>query len=286
MALIDHIIRCNHWDPEQFLPFFVGAAQLGLVRRELAPRLRDFPDIITEHQGRLALVQRWSTPDDRSRAFVPLQAALAAEGLIEPLRSEQYRVVEAWGRDPLMVMDRAAVPAFGVRAFGVHLNGMVRRPDGLSLWIAKRSADKSVEPGKLDNMVAGGQPAGLTLEENLIKEAAEEAGLPEGIACQARPAGVLTYCMAERRGLKRDTLFVYDLALPERLVPRATDGEVECFALMECASVLALLRRGFDFKFNVALVLIDFLIRHGVLGPDQEPDYAELVIGLHPTLVP
>lgn len=35
-----------------------------------------------------------------------------------------------------------------------------------------------------------------------------------------------------------------------------------------------------DFKFNVNLVIIDFLIRHGLLRPDDEPDYVAIVHGL------
>jgi hypothetical protein len=37
---------------------------------------------------------------------------------------------------------------------------------------------------------------------------------------------------------------------------------------------------GDDFKFNCALVVIDFLIRHGLIAPDH-PDYVALVRGLH-----
>jgi hypothetical protein len=33
-------------------------------------------------------------------------------------------------------------------------------------------------------------------------------------------------------------------------------------------------------KLNCNLIIIDFLIRHGHIKPD-EPDYAELVSGLH-----
>ena len=42
-------------------------------------------------------------------------------------------------------------------------------------------------PGMLDNMVAGGQPAGLSLMENVVKEAGEEAGIPCAVAGTARP---------------------------------------------------------------------------------------------------
>ena len=37
----------------------------------------------------------------------------------------------------------------------------------------------------------------------------------------------------------------------------------------------ALLRESDDFKFNVALVSIDFLIRRGLVGPD-EPGFQEI----------
>ncbi|WP_299624144.1 hypothetical protein [Pelagibius sp.] len=35
-----------------------------------------------------------------------------------------------------------------------------------------------------------------------------------------------------------------------------------------------------SFKFNVALVTIDFALRHGVLDPDSEPDYQAIVEGM------
>jgi 8-oxo-dGTP pyrophosphatase MutT (NUDIX family) len=180
----------------------------------------------------------------------------------------------------LALIDRSAVSSFGLRAFGVHLNGYVRQGKAIKLWIGERALDRAVEPGKLDNMVAGGQPAGLGLQENLIKEAAEEAGIDRAMALGAIPVGALGYCMAGNRGLKPDTLFVYDLEVPADFTPRNTDGEISRFFLMEAADVLDLLRHTQRFKFNVPLVLIDFFVRHGLLSPDDEPDYLELVAGL------
>ena len=179
-----------------------------------------------------------------------------------------------------MLLDRAAVPAFGIRAFGVHLNGFVRQGGNLKLWIGRRAADRAVEPLKLDNLVAGGQPAGLGLFANLIKEAAEEADIPRALAERSRPVGALSYCMEGELGLKPDTLFIYDLDLPADFTPRNTDGEIADFTLMDVTEVAELVRTSFDFKFNVALVLIDFFIRHGLLDPDNEPDYLALAAGL------
>ncbi len=259
---------------------------LGMMRPETALYLSDFPELFVQHHGRVGLAERWKTPADRSAAFRPIAERLALEGLIDKLRDEDYRVVTRWGEEPLMVMDRAAVALLGIKAFGVHVNGMVllERDRDLQLWIGKRAADKAVEPGKYDSMVGGGQPAGLTLQENLRKESAEEAGLGPDLVARSQPVGVITYCMEDGRGLKRDTMFIYDMLVPEESEPRAVDGEMEGFILMRRGMILNLLREGFSFKFNVALVLIDFLIRHGFLTPENEPDYPALVTGLHTPL--
>ena len=46
-------------------------------------------------------------------------------------------------------MERAAVPYFGMKAYGVHINGYVKDPvtNEILLWVAKRSKTKSTFPG-------------------------------------------------------------------------------------------------------------------------------------------
>jgi hypothetical protein len=61
-------------------------------------------------------------------------------------------------------------------------------------------------------------------------------------------------------------------------VPR--DGEVEGFELMGVEEVRVGLAEG-RFKPNSSLVLVDFLVRHGVLTPENESDYVEIVGRLH-----
>ena len=98
-------------------------------------------------------------------------------------------------------------------------------------------------------------------------------------ARRAVPAGVVSYLMEHPAGLKPDTLFIYDLEVAEDFVPRNTDGEVEYFMLWTLDEVAQRVQETDDFKFNVNLVIIDFLIRHGYLKPD-DAEYPELAIGL------
>ena len=172
---------------------------------------------------------------------------------------------------------------FGVRAFGVHLTGYVRRADGLHVWVPRRARDKPTYPGMLDNTVAGGHPEGLGLLQNVVKECFEEASIPAGIARQAKAVGAITYCHQSGMELKPDVQYVFDLELPEGFACRSNDGEAESFELWPVADVMARVRDTFDFKYNCNLVLIDFFVRHGLIAAD-DPDYFAIVAGLrrHP----
>ncbi len=275
MSFLDHIRACNAHDIAAYRRLTVAGRGAGWVRHGLAARLAAFPEVFAVADAEVALAPGLATPQARTEAVGRVAAALDL-----PRTGEAYPVVERFGAEPLLLLDRGLAAHFGIRAFGLHVNGWLRNADGLCLWIGKRAADRAVAPGKLDNMVAGGQPHGLSLAENLRKEAREEAGLPDRVIDRAVPVGAITYTMENANGLKPDTLFLYDLEMPAGVVPRNTDGELEEFRLMPAEAVAERVRAGDDFKFNVNLVIIDFLLRHGLLDPDSEPDYLDLVQGL------
>ena len=80
-------------------------------------------------------------------------------------------------------------------------------------------------------------------------------------------------------GVKPDTMFCYDLELPDDFVPLNTDGETASFERLPIDEVAGIVENQFAFKCNCNLVIIDFLIRHGVLPPEH-PDYLTLLRGL------
>jgi isopentenyldiphosphate isomerase len=278
MAFLDHIKACNRHDMAKFRRLLVDGAAIGWVRHDVAGWLAGFSDTFQAEGDALKLHPGLDTPERRSQAVDAVCEELRTRHGTPALRGERYRVAHRFADTPLLSIDRAVVSLFGVRAYGVHVNGMVE--GATELWIAKRASDKAVAPGKLDNLIAGGQPAHLSLMDNLIKEAAEEADIPEALARQARPVGAISYCHEDEWGLKPDVMACYDLVVPSHFTPRNTDGEIESFRRMAIDEVMARVRGSFDFKFNVNLVLLDFLIRHGHLDPDGEPDYLEIVRGL------
>jgi 8-oxo-dGTP pyrophosphatase MutT (NUDIX family) len=268
-----HVAACNDLaSPAGFEPFRIEGRPVGWLAPDVVRALTYWPAAFHFDADGVSMARRLRSPGARSDTLARVCEGLVAAGLIPRLRGERYDIRAEPGGPSLATLDRAAVPAFGVRAEGVHVNGLVRRADGLHVWVAVRARDKSIAPGKLDNIVAGGIPAGLSPEETLVKEAAEEAGIPPQLAATARPAGRIGYVMAwheprQARGMRRDTLHVFDLDVPEGFVPRPGDGEVERFELWPVGRVLAAVRDTEAFKFNVNLVLIDLFLREGLIPP-------------------
>ena len=58
------------------------------------------------------------------------------------------------------------------------------------------------------------------------------------------------------------------------------DGEAEDFKLMDIDEVLKHVENR-AFKPNCGLVIVDFLIRHGYITAESEPDYLEIVSRCH-----
>ena len=279
MSFCDHISSCNNYDPARVVPLTAGPARIGLLSRDNAGVLRRFPEVFAVAEDKVELAARGDATAV-SRAVDEIVDVLVAEGRVPKWRNETFDVAPRWGMPPVFRLDRGAVPFFGTRAYGVHLNGFLKKGDTLRLWVGRRSPGKQVAPNKLDNLVAGGIGNGHGVEETLLKEGEEEASIPASLLTHAIPAGAVSYRMETRIGIRDDVLFVYDLEMPADFVPENRDGEIVHFELMPAYEALELIRATSDFKFNVNLVILDFAVRHGLLRPG-DPEYLEVATGLH-----
>jgi 8-oxo-dGTP pyrophosphatase MutT (NUDIX family) len=279
MSFRDHIAACNNYDPAGAVPLFAGNQRVGLLRRDNAEALRRFSEVFAVTNDRVNLLARGDVATV-SRAVDAVVDALVAEGRVPKWRNETFDVAPRWGAPPVFRLDRGAVPFFGTRAYGVHLNGYRREGGTLKLWVGRRSPDKRVAPDKLDNLVAGGIGNGHGLDETLLKEGEEEASIPRSLTRDAVPVGAVSYRMETDLGIRDDVLFVYDLEMPADFMPKNQDGEIVHFELVPASAVLDRVRASGDFKFNVNLVILDFALRHGVLRPD-DPEYLDVATGLH-----
>ena len=74
-------------------------------------------------------------------------ADLRDKGVITGWRNELYPVSGGFNQPPLLLIERVAAPYFGVKAYGVHVNGYVETASGEQrLWVARRSSKN--RPGR------------------------------------------------------------------------------------------------------------------------------------------
>lgn len=272
--------------PNNTIPFIVEGRTIGYVFPHFALKLAPFDDVFEVEEGRnVRLVETLSTPEEKTEAMERVTIQLRDEGVIRGWRGEKYEVKDRFQEQPCFFIERAAAKYFGLKTWGIHVNGYVKKADGsLLMWVAKRSMTKPTYPAMLDHIVAGGQPAGISAFQNLQKECKEEATINDNLSSMACCVGMVPYyCCRDTRGLIRDTILVYDLQLPESFTPTPCDGEVESFQLHNIEEVVQMVLETSNFKPNVTLVLIDFFIRHGVLTVDSTDYYEDIIQALQDT---
>jgi 8-oxo-dGTP pyrophosphatase MutT (NUDIX family) len=215
---------------------------------------------------------------------------------LEKWRDELFPV---YGPDKelLFSIERSASPLFGVVTYGINMtafrwNTGKDREGLMEIWVPRRSSTRAKFPGMLDSSVGGGLATGETPWTCLIRESEEEASLGEEIVKNAKDAGTVTYFYLSGEGsggeiglAQPECSYVFDLDLtgspPDTLVPK--DGSVEAFELLTVAEIKRALSHK-EFKPNCALVMLDFLIRHGQLKAEDEPDYREISSRMHRSL--
>lgn len=208
-------------------------------------------------------------------------------------RDELYPVYAPDNRALLYSVERTAAALFGIASYGCHMTAYVKDDSathGIKFWIPRRSRTKMTWAGMLDNTVAGGMATGESPLDCIIREAQEEASLPEDVVrnrIKAAETETVTYIYLrneESTGelglLEPEVEYVFDLELPADVIPKPCDTEVEQFYLMTVEEVKEAMANG-EFKPNCAVVLLDFFMRHGILTEENEPDYEEIKRRMH-----
>lgn len=265
MSYLARIAACHHCDLSSYQAWLIDGQVYGYLTPTFAEHLLRWPQIFACSEQGITFQPDLATYHQRTDSLQPILWQLHQEGVIDKWVGEMYPVTLDFAAPAKFEMERVATLFFGLKAFGVHVNGLVQKVDGVHVWIGTRSLTKPFAPGKLDQMVAGGQPIGISLLDNVIKESEEEAGVPAELARQAQLVGELSYQQTNSRGFKNSTLFIYDLWLPEDFIPENTDGEVSHFALVPLAELARLTETTTQFKENCNLVNIDLLLRQGYI---------------------
>ena len=272
--------------------------------RDCNAALGYIPAVIVDH---MPWTKEWLVDKERKRVTFMFEhktdskvedcSTSMAEFLQSVRDQKSFQVLEGWrgelypiygpGRELLLSMERSATPLFGVVTYGVHMTAFVQEGQSMKIWAPKRADTKQTYPGMMDNTVAGGLTTGEQPFNCLIREAQEEASLPETVVRSAIPCGTVTYFYVRdaraggETGLcQPECQYLYDLELAPDTIPTPGDNEAVDFQLLSVEEVQKALAAGM-FKPNCALVLVEFFVRHGILTAENEPDYIEIVARLH-----
>jgi 8-oxo-dGTP pyrophosphatase MutT (NUDIX family) len=248
------------------VPFRVNGKQVGSVARAHLQALRAWPEGLRVDDAGVALQGETSR---LSGVLARLNAWLRQRGLIRAWRDEAFALIDPADGSRLATLERAAARFWGTLTLGAHANGYVTDARGRPsrLWIAQRSLTKATDPGKYDNLIGGGVPEGQSPAQALVREGWEEAGLQPAQMAAVRAGSVLCLKRDIAEGLQFEWLYVFDLQLPERLVPQNQDGEVAGFRCLPLDEALAL-AAGEQMTVDAALVTLDFALRRALLPPD------------------
>ncbi|MBE9607976.1 NUDIX hydrolase [Chitinilyticum piscinae] len=255
--------RCQlpRFSPSGLLRFHAAGLPLGWVSPETADWLqrfdRRFVPSATQIEVPVSIGLRQLQALMRASA-----EAMRDEGLISGWRNEEYHCCapdeRGWpdADQALFRLERAAFRRFGLTSRAVHINGYTHSG---ALWVGRRAPGKAIDPDRLDNLAAGGLPAGETLTDCAIRELGEEAGLPPQLAGQLVACGAVRSTRNEPDGTHDEILYCYDLLLPDDFIPENRDGEVAAFSLLPGAEAATRLH---EFTCDAGWVTADFLLRH------------------------
>lgn len=156
-------------------------------------------------------------------------------------------------------INRNDLSLFGLPAYGVHCNVWSKYKNSTIIHFAKRSNSLKKFPGLYDNPVAGGQPVDLSIEENLQKEAYEEAGLNLNQMFLAKKGTTVHYMHNEEKRFNSSIIFNYHLEKTNDMEFKNQDGEVAEFLSFEIDKIYKILENE-NLKANCIIPIIDFLV--------------------------
>lgn len=196
-------------------------------------------------------------PIELNQALDQLVLYLKQQQLVPGWRDEMYSWHDENGHERFRI-ERAAFRTLGLHSRACHINGYT--VDG-HLWLGRRSADKATDPNMLDNMAAGGLCADETILQCSYRELWEEAGMAPEVSRTLEPIGKIQVRRTiEPSGLHDESLFTFDLALPQELEPQNYDGEVAAFTRMNYLEAADAVLAG-ELTPDASVVTADFLLR-------------------------
>ena len=293
MSVLDVLRPYKQFDFTGFVPVIAVSngqlTRIGWTKPELAKALAGFGYVFRLADNQLMLNPELLTYQARTEAVDAILLQASAEGFLPA--SPDYAALGMGDVDwfavgsqhaPLFELRRFYSTYMGIKRYGSRINAY---HDG-QMWVTKRGPQVHDFPGYWDALVGGGQVVGRTIAEHTMIEAHEEAGLSAADCQTMRSTGQYYIIRPTADGyLYDETIYTYDLDTGGVIVPKImAEWETAAIELWPYDKVLQTLYHTTAFRPEGMMCLLDFFIRHGIITPDNEPNFDHLFFNLHSLL--
>lgn len=249
-----------------------------------------WPDFWEVNEQKKTVTLSGTSLDERNKQLKDTIYAEHQKGTSKQLAGWTGEVFSVYGpaKELVVSIERLAAPLFGIITYGVQLLVYRDEPDGLRVWIGRRAKTQRTFPGMLDSTVGGSLPTGETPFQCLVRESGEEASIPEQMVRDlTRACGTVNYIdISDSRGggelglLTPAVQFTYEMKTGTDLIPEPRDNEAQSLTLFVVEELKKALANG-EFTPTNGCIVIDFLVRHGIITFENEEDYIEIALRLH-----
>ena len=165
-----------------------------------------------------------------------------------------------FGINNIFEIDRKLLSILGLPQYGIHGNAWSLKKNRVIFHFAKRSQKLDDFPGFYDNLFAGGQPLGISILDNLKKEAFEEAGIRKILKKDLVRGATVNYFHEYQDKIHSGIIFNYHLEIRDNDF-KNIDGEVESFISEDAFEIYKLLESN-TLKPNCIIPIADFFLRN------------------------
>jgi 8-oxo-dGTP pyrophosphatase MutT (NUDIX family) len=280
MPFLENIRPFKTADLTGFVPVLACGLEIGHTKADFAKTISNFDTTWRLTAAGLELSQELKTFDDRTKAVDRTFETLSAAGILPvmpdyTLTGGSIDWVSAFPNksfDALFTLKRFYFVYLGLQTYSIMLNGFTKT----DYWSGTRSMNVHNNAGKMDVIAAGMLRHGETVQEALIHESYEEAGLLLEDLSGVTMNGQIDLSLVNKEGfLLRESFHVFDLDLKDKSPVVVSPNEVEKFTLLKIDAVLKYAEAGDVFSKPVNLVITDFLIRHGHLTA-AHPEFEQI----------
>jgi 8-oxo-dGTP pyrophosphatase MutT (NUDIX family) len=240
-----------------------------------------------DHHNRFLILTAVDDVEDRSRRVNQTLEKAYQAGKFQRWKKwiQENFAVDSSSGERILNMNLLGTDVLGAVVSGVTLIAWTRTDKGRQYWLQKRSQAKVHHPGKLDTTASGGIQLNEQPIDAMIREAREEASIPEDFAkTNLISCGTISYHLAINHdgspGSCPHVQYTYEIELPPDMAPRPCDNEVDYFVKMNELEIRKALF-GDEFKMIVAAIWLGHFCRHGILKPEDDVNYNEICSRLH-----